>query len=170
MEQEGKIQLGIRRIKDLAFMINEALFQPNKEALVDFAQRSGCNIEINRFYLILDIKFRYPDLPDQILMQISVINEFEISDIGHYIIEDKLKLPPNVFITIVSLAVGHARALLSKNTAGTFYQDTFVPIMNPQDMAKQLFPFAFEQPEKPISELPESKKIKAGETKTQKKK
>jgi hypothetical protein len=137
----------ILRIKDLQFNVYEHLFVPNKGVQINLLQTLGFNIETETVNLTLGVMLHYIDSsPNEILIEINVQNLFKVENLKNYITENnQLKLPQEAIITLTSLSISHSRALLAKNTAGTAFQDTLLPIMNPVEVATSLNPIMFEK-------------------------
>ncbi|HVX25186.1 MAG TPA: hypothetical protein VHB70_02505 [Parafilimonas sp.] len=144
-----EIGIAIRKIKDIAFFVNETLFDNNisRQIRVDFANIYNLNTDTGLLNFGVRIIFRYKDAKvDDILVSSEVETHFQIADIKNHLTEDgQVELPQNVWVTFVSLAVTHARALLAKNLAGTVYQNFIVPIVDATALAKSFFPNLFEQ-------------------------
>ncbi len=139
----------IRRIKDTSFFVNENLFKANHETgtlKVDIQQGLGFSIDKNILDLKTRVKYRYPestkeDIP---LAQIEVQNVFEVIGLSAFLSDNKLKLPQELIINLVSLSISHTRALLSKNLSGTVFQDEIMSVIDPENLAKHFYPYMFQ--------------------------
>lgn len=147
----NKTDIEVKRIKELAFYINESIFDPNASTplRIELQQRLAFYIPNNIVDFTLRVYYHFPNSKpnEDVLMDIHVQNIFEIEDLGKYQIEEtKIKLPPEFIITIIGLSISHTRALLAKNIAGTAFQDQMMAIINPEAVAMHFFPHMF--PEK----------------------
>lgn len=160
-----EFKFAILRIKDLKFNVNEHFFIPNKSVQINLLQTLGFNAPSETVNLTLDAFMHYTDgKPEETVIEISVQNLFKIENLSAFITDNnQLKLPPEAIITLTSLSISHTRALLAKNTSGTAFQDTLLPIMNPVEVAQSLSPTMFEVNNKQIenvaSELKPKKKV-----------
>lgn len=136
---DQQISIGIKKIKEIEFSIfpNEKV---SSGLSIDFKVDSQFNTDNETF----EIAISY-DLIDEtskdVLLHIKVLNVFFIIDLKKYLQEDKktLNLPDVALVTTLSLAISHTRGILAKNTAGSIFEDHYIPIVNPTDLAKQIF-------------------------------
>lgn len=151
MENKSTLLLpfSVKRIKILSFTINEQGVPPNTEFVMNFQQITQFNIDSNLLFFTLTV-FSNIDGENIInpVLKLEVQNVFEIPNLKDYIKNGtEVKLPANNLLSIVSLSITHARALLSDRTAGTIFQDSLLPIVNPIDATNTFFPGAFENNE-----------------------
>ncbi len=139
-----EIGIGIRKIKDSGFFINERLYKNASTQLIkiDFQQQVTFDIKKNQLSFILRIMFRYEkSSPDELLLDTQIENVFEITNLKDYVSNrGEVTLPEEIWTTIVSLSISHSRALIARNTAGTFLQDYILPIVNPGEITRAFFP------------------------------
>ncbi len=151
----NQITMGIRRIKDILFFVNENLYNsnPSKQYKVEFQLLIGSNPNDNSAAIMLRAFYHYddePPTPENTLFEIQVQNEFIISDLSRYFNSDNIViLPPELIITLVSLSISHTRALLAKNTSGTVYHNVLLPLINAEETARHFFPYMFSAEFKP---------------------
>lgn len=142
--------ISVTAIRDMGFFLNESQFVADKQARVEFKHVTSFNIESNIVVFNLECTFYYSDVertPENNLVLINVQNIFTVLNLKEYISDKNLLVLPQIgFLTIVGLSVSHCRALLASHTAGTMYQQTILPIINPADMTKSFFPQAFNKP------------------------
>lgn len=132
----------VKRIKTYSFSINEALFKHGKEMQSEIALNFGFNIETNYIDISLTFFFHYPNSADNI-SSISVQNIYEIPNLSSFIQIDKIILPEELIISLVSMSIGHTRALFAMNTAGTLLNDAIFPVADAKDVSKHFFPDFF---------------------------
>lgn len=138
---EEKFNLGIKKIKDIEFFIDESVELPEPANLgINFELTTNINIQETTIELILQVNFKN-SLNEKVLMRIKTINTFLIPELNGFNqpSDAQFTLPDILLVTILSLAVSHTRALLAKNTTGTRFADIYIPIVNPTELAKQLF-------------------------------
>jgi hypothetical protein len=54
--------------------------------------------------------------------------------------DDRIDIPDELLVTLMSLSYSTARGVLATLTAGTDYQELFLPLVNPADFKKMLKP------------------------------
>ncbi len=139
MSKEQQVGLGIAKIKELAFSINSADLLPGQLSFafgfyVEFDQNA------NTFEIQISADLKEEE-SKEVLVHIKVSNLFLIQDLIKFYDEktNSLDLPDGLLITMLSISFTHTRALMAKNTAGTIYEKHLIPIINPSDMAKEVF-------------------------------
>jgi len=138
---EEKFNLGIKKIKDIEFFIDESVELPEPANLgINFELTTNVNLQETTIELILQVNF-INSLNEKVLMRIKTINAFLIPELSGFNqpSTEQFNVPDILLVTILSLAVSHTRALLSKNTTGTRFADIYIPIVNPTELAKQLY-------------------------------
>lgn len=139
MENKQQFGFAIKRIKELAFNINQA-----EEISQDF--EFGFGVLIN--FDIEASSFELQILTDLVnkenkksFVHITVSNVFYIEDLKKYVRSDGVTfdIPDMALISMLSISISHTRALMAKNTFGTAYENHFIPIVNPTEMAKEIF-------------------------------
>jgi len=142
MDEDSKMfGMQIRRIKQLSFFVNEALYKLNKaensEIKLDY--RLGFITENDIVDFTLKISFFY-STSKTIYLESEIQNIFQIKDLKNFVDETgKMKLPDNALISMVSLSISHARAITANNVAGTLLNDIILPIFDGVLVAKQFF-------------------------------
>lgn len=137
----------IKRVQQIFFSINEALFIPNPEKIVgiQLGENLSFNFDNNIVNFTLRVFLHYQDSSTQEpLADIRVQNIFEVPELNSFITKDKIViLPQNLIISIISMSISHARALLCSNLGGTAFQSVILPISNPVDVANHFYPYMF---------------------------
>lgn len=139
-ENEG-VSLGIKKIKDLSFIIRESLYKGESELIsIDFEHKIGLKKDESLLSLTLRIVYYYPGNQSKtILLEAEIENVFFVSNLNKYVNDrDEITFEEQVWVTMVSLSVSHSRALLAKNCAGTVLQETLLPIINPVDLTRSI--------------------------------
>lgn len=137
----------VKKVKDIYFAVNEQCYvsDPTKIVKVELGERIGFNLELNLVNFILRVFLHYVGEP-ALLVDFHVENIFEVSNLIQFRNKDEIMiLPPKLITSIVGLSLSHGRALLSKNTAGTRWQDILLPVTNPEDVAKSFYPYMFNE-------------------------
>jgi hypothetical protein len=153
--QPNTFRYGIVKIKTLAFYVNELMYLPDplKQVKVEIAQLTGTNIEANLIDFRLRVFFYYLENKDNVLADINVQNVFFVEEIKQFVQGASLRLPSQLLISMVSLAISHSRALFAQNLAGTAFSDFMLPITNPIDAAKNFFPSTYNKETGAITEF-----------------
>ncbi len=142
MAENETMSIGITKIKDFAFTINESLYRGEKEPVsIDFENNISLKKEENQLSLIFGVVYYYPDTPSNtVLLTAKIENVFLIENLNKFVdAKGDITFPRQMWVTIVSLSVTHARALIAKNCAGTVLQSTLLPIVNPVELTTNLF-------------------------------
>ncbi|MCD4794679.1 MAG: hypothetical protein K8R54_15695 [Bacteroidales bacterium] len=140
MKKEITFDIGIRKIKDLAFSVNEDV-EFKKETSIQINSGLQFNKSDDTIELLLNINFLTKESNIE-FMNSRTSNIFYIPNLVQYENKtnpDMFNLPDAMLITIVSLSITHARALISRNAKGTKFEDIYLPIFNPADLTKNLF-------------------------------
>ena len=144
IEDNNGFSFSIKSVKDVSFFVNERLLDNSKKVKLQLAQFTGVNIDNNLVNFTLRIFMHYEDTPQEIFANMEVENIFVVPDLKKISTEKEDYLPDSFIIAIISISISHGRALLSRNLAGTVYQDAILPLLNPKEVAKHLFPKMFE--------------------------
>lgn len=145
----------ILRVKDISFSVNEVMFNPNYD-VTKMQVRVNCELKYNAEanYLILEMNafflYEYPDRED-IFADIVVHNVFEIANIKEFIQDTKVILPERLLVTLMGISLSHTRALFSKNIAGTAFNLLILPLIDPLEFSRQIFPYMFGIKDEPIT-------------------
>ncbi len=133
------VAITILKIRELAFSILEERVDETGLS-IGFSVETIINFDEETFEIKVDysLKSKFTGLSH---VQIKVSNLFRISNLKDYSAKDKahVTLPDATLITMLSLSISHTRALLAKNTAGTTLEQYILPIVNPTEIAKQIF-------------------------------
>jgi len=138
--------ISVKRIKETHFSVNEKLYKPEiLQIKSQLESRLGFNADLNLVMLTLRAFYVYDEFPNEIVMDITVENVFEVPGLINFIPKDtdvtpdQMNLPTRVLVTIVALSISHTRALLGKNVAGTVMDSTYLPITDPVAASKAFF-------------------------------
>lgn len=155
---EEKIEIKIKRIKDVTFYVNENLHDPDPEKLIKIELNPllGFKADDNTIALIIRVSFHYAGTehsPENTLLDIQVQNIYEIDNVVGFVNEENMiVLPEKSIISLLDLSISHTRALLAKNAAGTVYQDSPMPVFDAENVARFFFPYMF-SPTSSIEEI-----------------
>lgn len=142
-----QISFVIKRVQEVFFYLNEKLFVPDPEKIIQIqlGETIGFNFENKYVNFTLRIFLHYANSPiNDTLADIRVENIFEVPQLNSFLNKDNLViLPQDLIISIVSMSISHARALLCKNLAGTSYQSVILPISNARDISEHFYPYFF---------------------------
>ena len=161
MEIPINTTIGVRKVKTVAFSIDEAFYiKGQDEKLVyEYQHHINLNTELEHIIFTLRVYWFYPEAGrDYKLVDCHVATTFYIGDFKSYIKEKEgglvdLSLSPEVWTIIVGLSFSHLRAAQSMNVAGTIYEHFIIPIIDPKVFTSQLLNFEKNtQPEVEIKE------------------
>lgn len=137
-----QIQWAIKEIKELEFFIDESIdLGPSFDFNFTVEIRPLENEEIVRLGII--VNYAKTDTKEQ-FMRGKVVTSFLIKDLKTLVrkIEDRpdlLDLPEQLWVALFSIAFTHARAILSRSSAGTKYAHMLLPAINPEAEFRKLF-------------------------------
>jgi len=140
MEKKITFDIGIKKIKDLAFSVNEEI-TPEKESGIQINSGLHFDKTENTIEFSLDIRFTQKQGGVE-FMSSKTSTIFFVPDLAKYENPDapnSFNPPDAMIITIVSLSLTHARALIARNADGTKFKDIYLPIFNPTDITNNLF-------------------------------
>lgn len=151
------VAITILKIRELAFSILEERVDETGLS-IGFSVETIINFDEETFEIKVDYSLKSKSTGLS-YVQIKVSNLFRISNLKDYSTKDKahVTLPDATLITMLSLSISHTRALLAKNTAGTTLEQYLLPIVNPTEIAKQIFNIPMDKENLP---LPKSSKFK----------
>ena len=134
------VSISIKSIKELEYSIVSSKLD-NKVLLTNsgFSVSTLFDIPSEVFELQLVFDILDSNKKNQIV-HIKVANVFKVENLASFLVNsNKLNLPANVLATMLGLSISHTRALLARNTAGTPFGEFYIPIVNPNELAKRLF-------------------------------
>ncbi len=132
--------LGIKKIKEIEFFINEDIKLDEIKANVRFDLTMNFNPDEKTLDMILTVHFSEMKNGESI-MRIKTSNVFSILEFNDIIDLEKKQftIPDDIMITLLGLSVSHTRALHAKAILGTKFSGLYVPLINPAHLFKQLF-------------------------------
>lgn len=135
-------QISIKKVKQLSFGIDESVEVPDADDLnVLIEQNLSFSTKDDILFLLLNITFSSKST-DRILMNGIVQNIFVIKDLKRMVDPKKpdvINIPDNILSTLLSISISHSRALLAQSAMGTAFQDIYIPLVNPEQVVKELF-------------------------------
>lgn len=135
-------QISIKKVKQLSFGIDESVEVPNADDLnVLIEQNLSFSTKEDTIFLLLNITFSSKST-ERVLMNGIVQNMFVIKDLKRMVDPKKpdvINIPDNILSTLLSISIAHSRALLAQSAMGTAFQDIYIPLVNPEQVAKELF-------------------------------
>jgi hypothetical protein len=144
MENENLPQhfISVKRIKCRYFFIDE--FNVPLETIFKVEFNHNLMVDAKSDLIFFDLKAWY-SLPNQdnsnrIVMECVVQNIFEVSNLSAFIQPaGNVLLPNRLLITLTGMVITHSRAVIALNTAGTPFQDTLLPVVDPVEATKAFF-------------------------------
>lgn len=150
------VSFRIIRVKDISYDVHEKMFVPSTPAeqmKVNLVCVLSFNTDTN--YVILEITASYYYEKESVsnpFASITVQNVFQVEKVIRFVEDEDLYLPHMLISTLVGLSLSHTRALFSKSIDGTAYNNIVLPIINPVEFSRKVFPHMFRM-EKQIPEI-----------------
>lgn len=140
-ETAQQILFAIKEIKEQEFFVNESL---ELGSAYDFNYRVDIATSIPNDTIAISITANYLVTQQQdVLMKGKTATTFLIQNLKQYSrkTDDRegVDLPDPLLITLFSISFSHARALLSKSSAGTKFSHMLMPLINPDTEFKKIF-------------------------------
>lgn len=136
-EKKPSLQISIIKISDLGFFVNENAALPAKKAAgLDIRLRVDHNFEEEKLGFIVEAVFYVQHDRSQVLLSGIVRTDYQVENLKKLQIKDSnvLGIPDQPMITMLSIAISHLRAVLTKNISGTVHKNLILPIVNPADI------------------------------------
>lgn len=136
-----KISLGIKKIKDIEFFVDESIEIKNEENVnINFDVTTNIKKPDTSIELLITTTFS-ESAQNKSFLRIKVSNLFLVPELLSIpqANKDVFSLPDWLLTTMLSLSITHSRALMAKNAVGTKFQNMYIPVVNPNEVAKQIF-------------------------------
>jgi len=135
---DTQVNISVKLIKELEFGFLNKKNIDLENITLNFSVNTLVEKEIDSF--TLDTKVTFNDKNDNAeLVHITVSNVFLVQNISQFEIDGVFNIPDSILVTFLSLSISHTRALLAKNTAGSVYESLYIPVVNPTEIANQIF-------------------------------
>ncbi|MEO6978427.1 MAG: hypothetical protein ABI113_08610 [Mucilaginibacter sp.] len=134
--------INVKRIKSRYFSIDEFNIANDAVFKVEFSHVLMIDSVANLIFFDLKVWYSIPQNENQnrVVLDCLVQNIFEVANIKSFKQDDgMIKLPNEILINIVSMAITHTRAVVAINTAGTVFQDTLIPVVDPVEATMAFF-------------------------------
>ena len=136
-KNEVQVEIGILKIKDLGFFLDELIDSGEDSGLV-YNLNIGQNIQEEWIEFMLEAQFKNKTTGETFLSG-KASTRFLIKNLKDFVVSDSLNLPPDAMTTMFSMSFTHTRAILSKNTAGSKFDNMYLPIVNPGELLNNFF-------------------------------
>lgn len=143
MDNNNTVGFEIKKIKEFLFVVNEGLFEANREVEVKFQHVTSYYPDTDFLDLTLRVFYSYDpkEKPETVLVDFHVQNIFKIINLNQFHIENVgFILPKSLMSSIVGIAISHTRSLMAMHVAGTVYQENIIPIVNPTAVTEAFYP------------------------------
>jgi len=135
---DTQVNISVKLIKELEFGFLNKKNIDLENITLNFSVNTLVEKEIDSF--TLDTKVTFNDKNDNAeLVHITVSNVFLVQNISQFETDGVFNIPDSILVTFLSLSISHTRALLAKNTAGSVYESLYIPVVNPTEIANQIF-------------------------------
>ncbi|WP_224994324.1 hypothetical protein [Cesiribacter sp. SM1] len=142
---EKKVNLGlsIAGIAELGFFVNEELSLPTgKEAGLNISLSFAPQLAEELVRFTVEAGFHLPDEPTKVLAGGKVRTDYKVENLKKLATrqgeQERINLPDQAVITMLSIAISHLRALLARNLSGTRHNQLMLPILNPTELFMQI--------------------------------
>lgn len=125
----NSVEIGILKIQDNGFMINESLNNPGTLQL-DYNLGFGFSQESDWVEFTVIAEYKSQETKD-VFLSGNVSTRFLIKDLKKFIGKTRLEIPKETMITMFSISFTHARSIMAKNSAGSKHGNLILPIVNP---------------------------------------
>lgn len=135
------LQIGIKKIKDLEFFIDEDI-QVNGP--FDFNHNvsivTNAEDETVSFIILVNYFLTQTQTPFMRSKSITVFNVKNLKSVVKVVDGRELfDIPDQLLVTMFSISFTHSRALHAKSCAGTKYSELLMPLINPDHEFRKLF-------------------------------
>ncbi len=135
-------QIGIKKIKDIEFFIDEEVdIKDLTQVSIGFELKTNINPDEHTIEMVFAVLYT-DNIENKTILKIRTSNVFLVPDLLTFKKKDEMvfDIPEGILVTLLSLSISHTRALLAKNANGTKFSDLNLPIVNPTDIYNKLFP------------------------------
>ncbi|EMR00805.1 hypothetical protein [Cesiribacter andamanensis] len=143
--EKKKVNLGlsIAGIVELGFYVNEEVSLPEgKEAGLNITLSVEPQLAEEMVRFTVEAGFNLPDEPARFLAGGKVRTDYKVENLKSLAVkqgeEERLELPDQIAITMLSIAISHLRALLARSVCGTRHSHLILPIVNPAELFQQV--------------------------------
>lgn len=139
-EKEISFSISVARISDQGFTLNEQVVLKDKEeASFNFKFHYNFDIDKEEFSFTVEAIFYLISDPSQVVLGGKVKTDYKVEHLKKLAkSSNTLDMPDQAMITMLSIAISHARALLAKNASGSIHSSLIIPIVNPRDIYDQM--------------------------------
>ena len=135
----AEFKIGIQKIKELSFFVNESLGKDCTQAEMNV--QAKLHFDMSSDSLIFQIAITYANDQKQLFASVETLNHFLLDNMAQFQSAkepDKLDIPEDVLVLVLSISYSHTRALLASHLNGTAMEQFILPIINPGQLLKQL--------------------------------
>jgi len=145
MKEKKEISISIKEINELSF--NQKPFPANldieklaDEVAIGLLFHFDVNIEAGIFKFVTQVSYTLKATNTSLLeMENEIIFEIEnIETVIKVVGEDKLDIKDNFLTTLAGVSIGTTRGILSSKTKGNVLSKVPLPILNPEEVLKQM--------------------------------
>lgn len=134
------LEFRIKEIQEIDFKVislKQDLHENFNNENLDFNFKFGLNEneETNEFGIFIEVSYLYGETEDSRheYVNIKVEVRYEIRNIGQYMNQEneQIELPEDLLASLLGIAFSTVRGVVSTRTKGTYWQDFYLPIINP---------------------------------------
>jgi hypothetical protein len=132
------LEIAIHKIQELDFYVND---EDIKKREIEFYLKVDTQFNLGEDVIKFDVRpvFHVKNHPEEHVLSNTSRTVFKTKGLREFLDEEnKLNIPDQYLITMLSISITHARALLSKSSLGSRFSNLFIPIVNPAAIFKDL--------------------------------
>jgi hypothetical protein len=139
---EKELLYKILSIKDLGFSLNEASPAPDSDPIVYINVGFSLDIPAGVMsFVVTTVAHSSTDI-GTVYYSAKVKTEYFILNLKDFLVGEGeaqvFNIPDPFGISVLSMAITHARAIQAKNLASSVYSESIMPIVNPTEMWRNL--------------------------------
>src|SRR5205823_9513308 len=111
MSENNPIVIAIRRIKQIAFGVNEKIYRDGQDEsiIMEIGKDLDLDVEKELLALTLRVMYRYSDASkEELVIDFVTQNIFQVTNLKDYISENNISFPENVWVSLIGLCVSHS--------------------------------------------------------------
>ncbi len=134
-----EVQMGIKQVKELAFMMDESAFRIDMHFKMNIQTELSFDFASDDLFFQIAVTFLNDEHRN--IARIEVMNNFVIQNLRQFHVSnssEKIEIPEDLLTIIFSISFSHARALMSNHLNGTAIQSLMIPVISPKAVLKTL--------------------------------
>jgi hypothetical protein len=137
-----EFHINIKQLRLTSFKIVDIVDMPSPE-LLKVGMQQVIQTSLPDLTLSLELKVSFSNQEDVVLLEAVSKNVFSILELPLMMAHgstDRINIPDNIMVTLLSISISHTRALMSQASLGSKFQDILLPIVDPQRLKESMVP------------------------------